>query len=161
MKKHHVSRLPWNNKKHLTEEVATDTIFLSKPSFSGCTCAQVYYGLMPTMINTYQIVSKATSHILPTYEDFMRYEGVPEALHRDLAPEEKDDKIIELNCRIMVKDTYSEAGHHNQNPIEALGVQPLKKGVEVIMNRTGADDGSWAWAYKYFVDIHNRCSSLY
>ena len=159
MKKHHVSRFPWNNRKRLIEEVATDTIFLPKPSFTGETCAQIYYGLMSTMINIYQMFSKSTSNILPTYQDFLRYEGVPEALHRDLDPEEKDHKIIELNHRMMVKDTYGEAGHPNQNPIEALGIQPLKTRAEVIMNRTGADDGSLPWIYKYFADIHNISAS--
>ena len=50
----------------------------------------------------------------------MRYEGVPEGLHRDLAPEEKVEKIIDLNREMMVKDTFAEAGHPNQNPVEAL-----------------------------------------
>ena len=58
----------------------------------------------------------------------MRYEGVPEGLHRDLAPEEKVEKIINLNMGMMVRDTFAEVVHPNQNPAEALGVKPLKQG---------------------------------
>ena len=54
----------------------------------------------------------------------MRYEGVPEGLHRDLASEEKVDKSIDMNREMMVKDTWAEAGHPNQNPVEVLGVTP-------------------------------------
>ena len=43
----------------------------------------------------------------------MRYEGVPEGLHIDLAPEEKVEKIIDLNRDMMVRDTFAEADHPN------------------------------------------------
>ena len=36
--------------------------------------------------------SKAEEHVLSSYQDFMRYEGVTECLHRDLTPEQKSDK---------------------------------------------------------------------
>ena len=62
--------------------------------------------------------SKAHGHILQSYQDFMRYEGVPEGLHRDMAPEEKVDKIIDLNRDMRVQDTFAEPGHPNQNPAE-------------------------------------------
>ena len=56
---------------------------------------------------------------------------------------------------MRVKDTWSKAGHPNENPAEALGVNPLKRGVEVLMNRTDADDRVCPWAYMYFSDINN------
>ena len=43
---------------------------------------------------------------------------------------------------MMVKDSWAEPGHNDQNPVEAMGVNPLKKGIEVIMNTTGADDSA-------------------
>ena len=105
MKKHHVSRFPWNNRRRLREEVAMDTIFMASSGFCGSTCAQVFVGLMSRMINVYPMPSKAHGYVLKAYQDFMRYEGVPEGLHRDLAPEEKVGKIIDLNRDMMVKDT--------------------------------------------------------
>ena len=159
MKKHHVSRFPWDNRRRLREEVAMDTIFMSKSGFCGSTCEQVYVGLMSRMLNVYPMPSKAQGYILKSYQDFMRYEGVPEGLHRDLAPEEKVEKIINLNRDMMVRDTFAEAGHTNQNPAEALGVKPLKQGAEQLMNRTGAESGAWPWAHKYIASINNVCAT--
>ena len=123
--KHHISHFPWNNKKRLREQVATDTLFMTTKGFCGSTCGQVFVGLMSNMINFYKMPSKASGHIYQSYQDFMRYEGVPETLHRDLVPEQKIDRITELNRDMMVKDSLSEADHPNQNPAEALGVKPL------------------------------------
>ena len=87
----------------------------------------MFLGLISRMINVYGMKSKEANNILAAYQDFMRYEGVPVELHRDAAPEEKIEKIIELNRKMRVKDTWSEPGHPNQNPAEALGVKPLKR----------------------------------
>ena len=46
----------------------------------------------------------------------MRYKGVPDRLHRDLATKQKTDKILELNRKMMIKDSYSKAENPNQNP---------------------------------------------
>ena len=69
------------------------------------------------------------------------------------------EKIIDLNRDMMVRDSYSEAHHPNQNPAEALGVKPLKQGAEMIMNRTGAPPNEWPWVHKYIADINNHCST--
>ena len=55
-----------------------------------------------------------------------------------LAPEEKVDKIIDLNRDMRVRDTFAEPGHPSQNPAEYLGAKVIKIGAEAIMNRTGA-----------------------
>ena len=105
MKKHHISRFPWINRRSLREEVAMDTIFMAQPGFCGSTCAQVFVGFLSRMINIYPMPSKASGYIIKAYQDFMRYEGVPEGLHRDKAPEEMVNKIININREMMVKDT--------------------------------------------------------
>ena len=61
---------------------------------------------------------------------------------------EKEQEIININRKMMVKDTWSEPGHPNQNPAKNRGVKELKKGVEMIMNATGAADGAWPWVCK-------------
>ena len=159
MKDHHVCRNPWFNRRRLREEAAMDTIFMAIPGWDGSTCGQVFVGLISRMLNLYPMPFKASVHIIKAYQDFMRYEGVPEGLHRDLAPEQKVEKIIQLNREMMVKDTWAEAGHPNENPAEALGVQPLKRGVQVLMNRTGQHAESWPWAYKYISQVNNICST--
>ena len=60
---------------------------------------------------------------------------------------------------MMVRDIWSKLGHPNQNPIEALGVKPLKSGAEQLMNRTGVPSGAWPWAQKYIVYINNYCAT--
>ena len=75
-------------------------------------------------------------YILKAYQDFMRYEGVPQLLHWDLAPEQKTDEILDLNRKMIVKDTWSEAGIPEQNPVEQGGVRILKNAAEVVIQRT-------------------------
>ena len=111
MKKHHVSRFPWDNRRRLREEVAMGTIFMSNPGFCGSTCEQVCVGLMSRMTNVHPMPSKKQGNILKSHQDFMRHGGVPEGLHRDLAPQEKVEKITDLDRNMMVKDTFAEAGH--------------------------------------------------
>src|SRR5210317_1144938 len=98
------------------------------------------------MINFYPMKSKEAVYVVAAYQDSMRYEGVPEGLHRDGAPEEKVQKIMDIIREMRVKDTWSKAGHPNGNPVEAIGVNQFKRGVEVLMNRTGADHRVWPWA---------------
>ena len=98
-------------------------------------------------------------HILKAYQDFMRYEGIPETLHWDKAPEQKTRDIIDLNRKMRVADSWSEPGHPTQNFVESLGVKPIKRGAEAIMNQRGADTGVWPWAHKYVADVNNDCAS--
>ena len=81
LQKHHISRFPWDNCQKIHEDVAMDTYFLQIMGADGSTCAQLYVGLASRMINVYLMPSKASCHILKSYQDFMRYEGIPECLH--------------------------------------------------------------------------------
>src|SRR5210317_2098979 len=114
---------------------------------------------MSRMLNFYPMKFKDAIHVVAAYQDFMMYEGVPEGLHRDGSPKEKVQKIMDINRKMRVKDTWSKDGHPNENPAEPLGVNLLKRGVEVLMNRTGVDDRVWPWAYLYFSDINNICAT--
>ena len=82
-------------------------------------------------------------------------------LHRDLAPEQKIEEIIQLNRDMRVKDTWAESCHPNQNPAEQGGVRILKAGVDGILDRSGAPPGAWPWAYAYIADINNHCASKF
>ena len=70
----------------------------------GYNCCQLFLGFMSRMINLYPMPSKEHGHIVASYDDFMRYEGVPSCLHRDLAPEQKVDEIITRNRKMKVRD---------------------------------------------------------
>ena len=111
------------------------------------------------MINVYPMYSKEVTNAVHADQDFMRNEGVPEELHRDLAYEHKMDAIIDINRTMRVRDTFSEAGCPNQNPAEAMGVKIIKQGSEALMNRSGAPDCVWPYSHKYIVDVNNHCVS--
>ena len=111
------------------------------------------------MLNTYPIPSKSSTHTRKAYQDFMCYEGIPDGLHRDLAHEQKVEKIIEINHDMHVKDMFAEGGHPNKNPAEALSAKVIKSGATEIMNRTGAPEAAWPWVHKYIADVNNRCAT--
>ena len=69
-----------------------DTVFFTKEGFDRTTCGELYTGLLSDMLNFHQMFSKASGHIVHSYQDFLRYEGVPLGLHRDKAPEESTEK---------------------------------------------------------------------
>ena len=62
---------------------------------------------------------------------------------------------------MRVKDSWSEAAHPNQNPVEQGGIRILKQGVDGLLTRTGAPPESWPWVYSYISDINNHCASKY
>lgn len=95
-----------------------DTIFAVHIGYDGSNASQVFFGLIPRCLNVYHMPSNKSGHVLKAYQDSMQYEGVPEGLHRDLASEQKIDKIMQISRDMRVKDTWSEAKHPNQNPAE-------------------------------------------
>ena len=122
-----------------------DTIFSPVRGLDGSNCSQVFFGIISRMINVYHMPSKENIHIVKAYKDFMRYEGVPESLHWDLAPEQKVDEITDLNSNMIVRDTWSKAGFPTQNPVEQGAVQILKNAADIIITRTGAQPKVWPW----------------
>ena len=103
--------------------------------------------------------SKESVNIIKAYQDFMRYKGVPETLHTDLALEQKTDDIININRNMIVKDTWSEAGYPTQNPVEQGGVRILKSAASTIITQTGAIPAVWPWVYNYIADVNNHCAN--
>ena len=86
--------------------------------------------------------SHKKGNIIKAYQDFMRYEGVPQCLHQDLAPEQKTDEIISINKDMRVKDFWSEVDHPNQNPVEHGKIKRLKQGVDGLLTRIHAPSES-------------------
>lgn len=109
--------------------------------WNGCWCEQVFVGFISRMLNVYPMPSKAGMHILRAHQNFMCYEGIPETLPYDRAADQKTKDTIDLKGKIQVADSWSELVHPNQNTVESLGVNPMKRGAEAIMNQTGVDVG--------------------
>ena len=111
------------------EEVTINNIHMPKTRFYGYTCKQVYDRLMSRMTNKHPMPSKAQGYILKSCQDFMRYEGVLEGLHRDLTSKGKVGKII--------------------------GAKTLKQGSEQLKNKSGAVSEAWSWIHKYIASVNN------
>ena len=139
--------------------MAMDTIFMKTPSVNGCTCGQVHIGLVSRMMTFHPLRSHNGGSTTASCQDFMCCEGVPSGLHRDASPEQKCTIITDVNGNMMVKEKLSELGHPNENPAEALGVNPLKRGVQALMDRTGALDIVWPWAHTCWCNINNICAT--
>ena len=60
---------------------------------------------------------------------------------------------------MRVKDSYSEPGCPNQNPVENLGVRIIKMAAEGLKIRTGAPDFLWPLMHKYLADVNNHCAT--
>ena len=138
-----------------------DSVLAVLMGFDGSNATQVFFGLLSCCINVYHMPSNKGGRVFKAYQDFMRYEGVPQCLHQDLAPEKKIDEIIQKNIDMRVKDTWSEATHPNQNPVEQGGVRILKAGVDGILDQTGEPAESWLYAYSYIADINNHYASQF
>ena len=156
LRRHFQSLFPFLNRPRLAEIISTDTLFATVPSFTGRTCAQVFYGISSHVINVYGM--RKESEFPQTYKDFMREEGIPTALRRDLAKAERSKKVDEINREYLIRDEFSEAKHQHQNPVESRAIRWLKQHMQVLMDRSGADERAWLHALMYLADINNICA---
>jgi hypothetical protein len=60
-----------------------------------------------------------------------------------------------LNREYEIKESFSETGYPNQNPVESQAIKWLKKAGERLLNHTGAPDFVWIWAYQYLALINH------
>ena len=58
-----------------------DSVFAVIPGYDGSNATQVFFGLLSQFIYVYHMPSNEGGHIFKAYQDFMRYEGVPQCLH--------------------------------------------------------------------------------
>jgi hypothetical protein len=94
-----------------------------------------------------------------TYKEFIRDQGVPSGIHRDNASEQKSNIFTQLNRENEIKESFSEAGYPNQNPVESQAIKWLKRAGERLLNHTGASDIVWIWAYHYLALVNNLLDS--
>ena len=149
----------YDNQNHLIEDVGMVTYFQSVTGYGRANCVQLFVVFMSRMINIYFMPSKEQGHVVQAYKDFMREEGAPACLHRDCSHEQNVQEIVDLNRDMRVKDSYSEPGCPNQNPVENLGVRIIKMAAEGLKIRTGAPDFLWPLMHKYLADVNNHCAT--
>ena len=89
------------------------------------------------------------SQYLPTLQRMLGDCGVPHTIHSDNAPEFKSDRWTKLTQTYMIKNTYTEAYHPNQNLCERRGGM-LKAATSHLLLVTGAPPLEfWCYALEY------------
>ena len=136
-----------------------DTCFSSVAGCNGATCSQVFAGLASLCLNVKSMRSKKSGNIMKAHQDFMRFEGAPDLLNRDLAPEQKDEDIIGLNRELLVKDSHSERGNPNQNPAESQAMKVIKEGTQTTLTCTGCPKWCWPLVQEHIAAANNLTSS--
>ena len=79
---------------------------------------------------------------------------VPSTLCCDNTQEGKSGKVLEFNCKHLVKDELSEINSQQQNTLEMGGIIWLKAALNVIQDMTTAPDMAWFIALKYLAKIN-------
>ena len=108
------------------------------------------------MINVYGM--KSESEMPEAYKDFIREEGAPNILRRDISQIQSGKRTTSVNREYFVKDEFTEPGHPQQNPAELRAVKFVKNHSQVLLDRTGAPENCWLLACEYIADVHNVCA---
>ena len=153
LRRHRVARFAELNKRRIEETVSTDDIKANCRSYGGSYYSQVFFGSVSRMINVYGMRSKRD--FPQVYQDFIREEGIPSALRRDQAQNERSEAVQEINRKYLIKDQWSEADNQQQNPVEVNGVRILKERSQTLMDRTNCPDPGWEDAQKYISQVYN------
>ena len=74
--------------------------------------------------------------------------GIPHTIHSDNAPEFKSERWTKLTKTYLIKNTYTEAYHPNQNPCGCHG-GVLKAATSHLVLVTGAPLNFWCYALEY------------
>ena len=102
MRRHIKPRAPHLNVIRTDETVSTDPLFANVISiYHGYTCAQVFFGLKPHMINVYGMRSK--NNFPEVYRDFISEQGCPAALRRDNAKEEQSEEVFKIHRELLLR----------------------------------------------------------
>jgi hypothetical protein len=153
LKRHLHSRFPQLNRRRLTEEYATDTLFASDVALGGITCAQLFCGVSSHFTSIHGMKSE---HEGPSaLEDFIRETGAPRVLRNDNSKMQTGTRWHEVLRKYAIAEATTEPHHPQQNPAEGrIGV--VKGYTSRIMDRTGAPSYTWFFCMMYVVFLLNR-----
>ena len=146
MRDHILTRLPELKHQCINDIVCCDTFFSSIPSIQGFTCWTQYSFLHSGLDRVY--LMRRRSQFLPTLQRMLVDCGVPHIIHSDNAPEFKSDQWTKLTQMYLIKNTYTEAYHPNQNLCECCGGM-LKAATSHLLLVTGAALKFWCYALEY------------
>ena len=131
--------------RRINDTACCDTFFSSIPSVRGFTC-WTQYSFLRSVDRVYLMWRR--SQYLPMLEQMIVDCGIPHTIHSDNAPEFKSEKWTKLTKTYLIKNTYTEAYHPNQNPCEHHG-SVLKVATSHLLLVTGAPLNFWCYALAY------------
>ena len=132
--------------KCINDTACCDTFFSSIPSVRGLTCWTQYSFLHLGLDRVY--LMQRWSQYLPMLQRMIVDCGIPHIIHSDNTLEFKLEKWTKLMKTYLIKNTYTEAYHPNQNPCECCsGV--LKAATSHLLLVTGAPLNFWCYALEY------------
>ena len=143
MQDHLITRLPELKHRRINDTACCDTFFSSIPSVRGFTCWMQYLFLRSGLDRVY--LMRQWSQYLPTLQQILVDRCVPHTIHSDNAPEFKSDQWTKLTQMYLIKNTYTEAYHPNQNLCEHRGGM-LKAATSHLLLVTGAPLEFWCYA---------------
>lgn len=153
MRRHRKSRHLFTDRNRIHETVSVDPITSQTPAYGGYRTAWVFYGVRSSYIDVRK--SRTEKYFPQVYLDFLRSEGYPQVLKRDLAAVEKSEDIMKIQRQFQIKDAFSEANNQQQNDVERGAIRWLKASLETLMNRTHTPEKEWIDALMYLADVHN------
>jgi hypothetical protein len=129
--------------------IYTDTMFASKKSVRGYTCAQIFTDGRK-FFRAYPLVKKGDAHHALTA--FIQDVGIPKNFLTDGAKEEQDGEWKHIIKHYHIRTHVTEPRSPWQNRAEA-GICELKKLVRRALKKTAAPSDLWCYALEWAARI--------
>ena len=141
------------NVKRRDEPVATDTVYCNTPTIdNGSTSAQIFVATKTLVTDVYGM--KTDKQFVNTLEDNIRKRGAMSKLISDRAQVEISKRVQYILRALFIDDWQSEPHRQHQNPAERR-YQTVKRGTNILLDRTGAPAYTWLLAMIYVCFVLN------
>ena len=152
MRDHLKSRIPELKLHRVNDTCCVDTFFSSVVSVRGFTNFNLYCYKSSGLDIIYLQTKRSQS--TETVKNCFLVAGIPHTMHSDNAPEFKGKKWCKLMRRYIVKKSYTEPYHPNQNLAERRG-GVIKSWTTHLLTITGAPLDYWCFCIEYVVVLNS------
>eukprot|EP00957_Ditylum_brightwellii_P015994 1204976-Ditylum_brightwellii.AAC.1 len=136
-RQHNKSRTPQLNIPRLSETFDTDTLFSSEVGLGGIICAQLFVGTQSKLTKVFGM--RTESEGPQAFEDFIRENGAPYALHSNNAKMQTGKSFKSILQKYNICSKHTEPDHPTQTPAEHH-IQDVKRTSAKILDWAGAQD---------------------
>ena len=157
LRRHLKSRYPQlkNNRPRLAETYCTDTMYASKKSIEGYTCAQLFVGKSSKYTKVYGMHQEAQG--IDALQDFIRDVGAPYNIHSDNSKMQTSNAWKDVLRHYNISQTTTEPYHPQQNYAERR-IQDVKALTKQMLDRAGVPGKLWYLALAYASILLNKVS---